>query len=191
MLCITVSCPARANVFEIFAKGSASKNYITDDEWQVSVSLSTGLAIILIPQLRIEGRYSNVSSLQNRLTETTSDGVTFTISDMKTTTTIYSVGLDLDIVSDKYSVQPFIYAGMGYIDTARSFYLQSSSLPEAVAFKEVPRKYGFSANLGGGLRVRIARTLSLELEAFAYGIDLKRPNPIVNWMGTAGIRIFI
>jgi hypothetical protein len=168
-----------------------SKNYITNDEWEVDVSGSTGIAVTLIPQLRIEGRYSNITSLQNKLT-LGNGAVAFTITDMKTTTNVYSLGFDLDVLSDKYAIQPFLYVGAGYIDTQRSYYQQVSTDPTGTA-TYVPEavKHGVSGNLGAGFRIRIARALAFEIEGFAYGIDLKNPNPLINWTGTVGIRLFI
>jgi hypothetical protein len=190
VLCVVLPSAARANGFEVFAKGSVSKNYIANDEWEVSVSGSTGLAIVLIPQIRIEGRYANISSLQNKLVAAASS-TALTITDMKTTTSVYSVGIDLDILGDRHAFQPFLYVGAGYLDTERSYYVQASSDPSTVAFIQEPHNRGISGNLGAGFRIAIARTIAFEVEAFAYALDLKDPNPLINWTGTVGVRLFI
>lgn len=192
LLTLFVALPsiARADVFEVFAKGSASQNYITSDENEVSATASTGLAIVLIPQIRIEGRVSYITTLQNKLVAA-SDPMILTLSSIKTTTLIYSVGLDLNILDDKNAFQPFIYVGVGYIDTLRSYYVQSNLNPANVVYVQEPEKMGVSGNVGAGFRIHIANSVALEIEAFAFGIDLKNPNPLINWESTVGIRLFI
>ncbi|MFM8314396.1 MAG: hypothetical protein ACKOA8_08940, partial [Deltaproteobacteria bacterium] len=119
-LILTFCSISQAHLLEVFAKASASKNFTDEDRYTVSVSGATGLALLLIPQVRIEGRYTVVSSLQNRL-DVGSPSVIATLNDIKTETNIYSVGLDIDLLSDKNSIQPFVFVGAGYIVSDRSY----------------------------------------------------------------------
>ena len=102
-LCMVFVCGlcsvGQAHLLEVFAKASASKNYTDEDRYTISVSGGTGLALLIIPRVRIEGRYTIVSSLQNRL-DVGSPALIATLNDIKTETNIYSVGLDIDILSE-------------------------------------------------------------------------------------------
>lgn len=180
---------AWGSAFELFAKGSASKNNLSEDKYTISVSASTGIAITLIPRVRIEGRYTNTSSLQNKL-EVRSNSLIGTLNDIKTQTTIYSVGIDLDLLGPKSALQPFIYLGAGYVETERSSYFVLDGSESSTYFKE-PKQLGVSANVGAGVRVRIADAFALELELFGYGVDIHKPNPLLNLYATAGVRLFI
>jgi hypothetical protein len=180
---------SQANTLEVFAKASASKNYTDQNSYTLSVSGATGLAILLIPQVRIEGRYTVVSSLQNRL-DVGSPSIIATLNDIKTETNIYSVGLDIDILNEKYAIQPFVFLGAGYIESNRSYYVTPVGSPSATLVSE-PTTQGISANVGAGIKIRIAKSISIELEAYGYGLDPQKPNPLVNLYGNAGIRIFI
>ena len=179
----------QAHLLEVFAKASASKNYTDEDRFTVSVSGGTGLALLLIPQVRIEGRYTVVSSLQNHL-DVGSPSIIATLNDIKTETNIYSVGLDIDILSDKYPIQPFVFLGAGYIVSERSYFLTPAGSPSATLISE-PKTMGISANAGAGIRIRIAKSIAFEVEAYGYGLDPHRPNPLINIYGNAGIRIFM
>jgi len=174
---------------EVFGKGSVSKSYISVDKSTVSVSITGGLAFSLISNVRIEGRYTNISSLQNKL-DVVSSSVIGTLSDIKTQTAIYSVGMDISFFGEKSAFQPFIYLGAGYIETERSYYFSLADGSASTFFTE-PKQTGISANAGAGFRVRLARALAIEVEMFAYGIDIHKPNPLVNLYGTAGLRIFL
>jgi hypothetical protein len=174
---------------EVFAKGSASKNYLSRDSWTVSVSATTGLAISLFKGVRLEGRYTNISALQNRL-EIATSSVTVNLHDVKTTTSIYSLGLDIEPFSEKFPFQPFLFLGAGYIETERSYYYRVTGDAEA-SFAREPLQKGISANVGIGFRLRIARAVAFEIEMFGYGTDVDKANPLVNLYGTAGIRIFL
>ena len=178
-----------ASAVEVFAKGSVSKNFISEDKFTTSVSATTGIAVELFGGVRIEGRYTNISALQNKLEVVTST-VTVTLSDIKTQTAIYSIGLDIDFLGEKSVFQPFVFVGAGYIQTDRSYYFQVSGV-DAVEYAKEPKQAGVSGNLGLGFRLRIARALAFEVEAFGYGIDVDKPNPLVNLYGTCGIRIFL
>ena len=180
---------ARASSVELFAKGSASKNHISRDNYTVNVSIATGVGVTIVQGLRIEGRYTNNGSLQNRL-DVNSGPASFILNDIKTSTTIYSLGFDLDLLGPKWMVQPFVYVGGGYVITERSYYVRPDEVTPAV-FREEPKQTGISGNLGVGFRVRLAKSLAFEAELFAYGIDVHRPNPLVNLYGTIGIRIFL
>src|SRR4051812_32329214 len=86
--------PARATSMEIFARGSMSKNFLSTSSYIISVSAATGVAFTLIPRLRLEARYTNASSLQNQL-DISTPGISGTLSDVLTQTSIYSLGLDI------------------------------------------------------------------------------------------------
>ena len=189
LLASTVSLQVRAHNFEVFAKASASKNYTDHDIYSISVSGATGLAILIIPQVRIEGRYTVVSSLQNQL-NVGSPSVIATLNDIKTETNIYSVGLDIDILSDKYAIQPFVFLGAGYIESNRSYYVTPVGSHSATLINE-PMTKGISANVGAGIRIRVAKSVAFEVEAYGYGLDPQKPNPLINLYGNAGIRIFM
>jgi hypothetical protein len=139
--------------------------------------------------VRIEGRYTNISSLQNSM-EIATATVTVNLNDVKTQTSIYSLGLDIEPFSDKFPFQPFLFIGAGYIETERSYYYRVTGDVDATFARE-PKQKGVSANVGIGFRLRIARAVAFEIEMFGYGTDVDKPNPLVNLYGTAGIRIFL
>ncbi len=180
---------AESNVFEIFARGSVSKNYISSDSYIVSVSGATGIAFTLIPRIRLEGRYTNASSLQNQLA-LTSGTISGTLNDIMTQTSIYSVGVDFDLLGQQSSFQPFIYLGAGYVQTERSYYYLDEGGVTSVFLKD-PTQTGISANVGLGFRLRVANSIAFEAEAFAYGVNVHKPKPLINVFGSVGIRIFI
>ncbi len=180
--------PAEA-VLEIFAKGSVSKNNISADTNTISVSASTGLAFTLIPRVRLEARFTNVSSLQNKL-EIVGATAVGTLNDIKTQTTIYSVGLDIDILGKKSAFQPFIFVGAGYLTTTRSYYFTLAGVTDSTYSLE-PKQTGISGNLGLGFRVNVGTSFAFEVEAFGYAVDIDKPNPLVNLYGTVGFRLFM
>jgi hypothetical protein len=180
---------AESSVLELFARGSISKNYFTATSYIVSVSGATGVAFTLIPRIRLEGRYTNSSSLQNQLT-VSSGSISGTLNDIMTQTSIYSVGVDFDLLGQQSAFQPFIYLGAGYVVTERSYYFLDSGGTTSIFLKD-PVQTGISANVGLGFRLRIANAIALEVEAFAYGVNVHLPRPLINVFGTAGIRIFI
>jgi hypothetical protein len=177
-----------ASGMEVFAKGSVSKSYIERDSYTVSVSATAGIAVTILPRIRVEGRYTNISSLQNRL-NIGSPTVVGTVSDMKTQTALYSLGIDIDILGDKAAVQPFIFVGIGYIVTERSYYYTPNG-GTANYFAE-PMSKKISGNGGAGFRVRLARSVAFEIELFGYAMDVDQPGPLINLYGTAGIRIYM
>lgn len=180
---------AQAVRFELFAKGSASKNFIDVDKSITSVTISSGMGVGLFSWLRLEGRYTNISSLQNKL-DVQSSTLIGTISDMKTQTGIFSLGLDITFTTEKSPVQPFIYLGGGYIETERSYYF-TDAISSATVFVTEPKKRGVSINGGAGIRVRLTKQLALELEAFGYAMDIQTDNPLINLYGTAGVRLYL
>lgn len=189
LLVLGMPTGVRASAFELFAKGSASKNNLSLDKYTISISASTGFAITLIPRIRIEARYTNTSSLQNKL-EVVSSSVLGTLNDIKTETKIYSVGIDIDLLGQRSVIQPFIYVGAGYVETRRSYYFVLEGSDASSYFME-PAQKGVSANVGAGIRIRVAESFAMELEMFGYGMDVHKPNPLINIYGTAGVRIFI
>ncbi len=180
---------AAASGMELFARGSVSKNYLTESSYVLSVSAATGVAFTLIPRIRLEARYTNASSLQNLMTVTYT-GFSGALHDVMTQTSIYSLGLDFDLMGQQSSFQPFVYVGAGYVQTERSYYVLPSGASSSVYWKEPTRK-GVSGNLGLGFRIRIASAFAFEVEAFAYAIDIDKPNPLVNIFGSAGVRLFL
>jgi hypothetical protein len=184
LLAFVISTPSFG--WEIFGKGSVSKNNLATDSSVISVSMTGGLAINLLPWVRLEGRYSNISSLQNKLNVTNAGLLT----DIKTETTIFSAGLDVEFLSEKSAFQPFVYLGAGYITTTRSYYFTPAGGSSSVYYQE-PNETGISGNGGLGMRLRIAKHIAIELEVFAYGIDIYKPNPLINYQGTAGLRIYL
>lgn len=186
---LLVSGLARGEAVEVFAKGSLSRNYISRDSWTISVSATTGLGIQLFPGVKVEGRYSNISSLQNTLLVPLSSTSSVTLTDFKTQTVIYSVGLDISPFGESYPFQPFIFVGAGYIETERSYYLSQAGT--AAEYQKEPKQSGVTGNLGLGFRVRLARSLAFEAEAFAYGMNINKPSPLVDLYSTVGIRLFL
>ncbi len=168
---------ASAYFAEVFAKASASKSYNSREAFNIDISGSTGLAILLIPQLRIEGRYTIRRHHENQIPAL---GVTDLISQSN----IYSVSLDWDIVSDKNAVQPFILVGAGYLESSRTYWVDDVKIQD-------DKLKGIAVNAGAGFRIRIARALAIEIEAFAYARDPHKPNPLIDIYGNAGVRIFL
>jgi len=191
ILCLVLfaGLTSSASALELFGKGSISKNYLAADKNTISVSLTGGFGFSLLPFMRVEARYTNISTLQNKMDIVTTNVVGI-LSDIKTQTAIYSVGLDFQFLNEKSAFQPFIYIGAGYIETERSYYFTESNSSFSDYYSE-PKQLGISANAGVGFRLRLAKSLAFEVEAFAYAIDIQKPNPIPNLYGTAGLRIFI
>ncbi|MBY0369266.1 hypothetical protein K2X33_01180, partial [bacterium] len=158
------------------------------DSYILSVSAATGFAIGLMDQVRLEARYTNASSLQNSMS--LQDGsISGTLNNILTTTSIYSLGIDLDILGPQSAFQPFIYVGVGYVQTERSYYFLEDGAPSSIYIRENPQT-GISANGGAGFRIKVVDAMFLEVEAFAYVINIHTPNPLVNLFGSAGIRLF-
>lgn len=179
-------CATPTFAWEIFGKGSVSKNNLATDSSIISVSMTGGIAMNLLPWVRLEARYSDISSLQNKLDIANAGKLT----DIKTQTTIFSTGLDIEFLSEKSAFQPFIYLGAGYITTSRSYYFSPANGSAPIFYQE-PNETGISGNAGAGMRLKIAKHIAIELEVFAYGIDIYKPNPLINYQGTAGLRIYL
>jgi hypothetical protein len=188
LFCLGILCLGAREVsaFELFGKGSVSKNYLSSSSSVMSVSMTGGFAFSIISAVRFEARYTNISSLQNQL-DILNIG---TLTNIDTETTIYSVGVDINFTGEKSVFQPYIYLGGGYTQTSRTYNFTpidgSGTQPSSD-----PNQSGISANVGAGLRLRLASALALEVEVFAYGIDPNFNMALINWYGTAGIRIFI
>lgn len=171
---------------QLFAKGSISKTSSSLDKWTISITATGGIAFSLASEIHIEARYTNISSLQNKL-EISGVG---NLTDIKTLTSIYSLGLDINILGEKHAFQPFIFIGGGYIETDRSYYFTANGSSSSTLFRE-GRQNGISANVGLGFKIRIAKQLAFEVEAFGYSIDIKKPNPLINLYGNIGIRLLL
>ena len=90
--------------FEVFGKAAYSKNNLSANQYSQTAAGSTGIAIILIPQIRLEGRYTLQNQYQNRLSLSSTDVLT----NFKVQTTIYSVGLDISLAGQRASFVPYI-----------------------------------------------------------------------------------
>ena len=185
-----LACAPSFGAIELFGKGSVSKNYVSAEKNTLSISVSGGLAIALFSGLRIEGRYSNISSLQNKLDIVEGSTVVGTLEQIKTETVIYSLGLDIDFLGEKSWFQPYVYVGAGYIQTTRSYYFTPADLSSTTLFSD-PTYKGISLNGGAGFRIRVARTLAFEIEVFGYAVDIQSPDRLINLYGTAGLRFYI
>lgn len=183
-LVCTLSKPALAT-FEVFAKGSVSKNHVDSNNYILSLSAMTGIAVTIIPRVRIEGRFTNTSSMQNYLPIRD----VATLTDVMTETSIYSVGVDFDVLGNQSSFQPFVYVGVGYVESKRSYYVTLTGSTDAF-YAQDPVQTGISGNLGAGFRVSVARAIAFEVEAFAYAVNIHKPDPLVNLFGSVGIRLF-
>lgn len=173
-----------AHSAEVFAKGNVSKSFVSSsgDSWVFTVAGSTGIAFLLFPQVRVEGRFMVRYSEQNKMTDSTNSPLW---SDITTQTNIYSAGLDIDILSDKHAIQPFIYIGGGYIESMSNFtYVANGE-------RYTSKKYGPSANGGLGFRVKLGKSVGFEVEAFGYAQDIHKKNPLIDWTGSVGIRFYL
>lgn len=189
LLCLCGLVPKTSFGVDLFARGSVSRNSIDSEKWKISVSAIGGLAFRLSEQIRIEGRYTNISSLQNRL-DIVSGGAVGTLTDILTETEIYSLGVDIEILGKRSSFKPFIYLGGGYVITRQSYDYTPDGSTVATPFKEAEQK-GFSGNVGLGIRWIIAKRLAIELEGFAYGTDFDKPKPLFNIYASAGLRLIL
>lgn len=176
---------------EFFVRGSASKNNLSPSIYTLTVSGSAGFALGLLPGIRLEARYTNNTSLQNQL-EINNSSATGYLNDIFTQTSMYSLGLDINFLSERSVFQPYIYLGGGYVETARSYYyVNGTSDMGTELYYEDPIQQGASLNVGLGFRLRIIEAVAFEAEAFAYFVDPQKPIPIINLMGQLGIRVFI
>jgi hypothetical protein len=139
----------------------------------------------LIPQVRLEGRYTIQNQYQNKLTLSASDVLT----NFKVQTAIYSVGLDISLANQRSTFIPFIFCGAGYAETVRTYdytnTLGGSTIPGT------DRRIGLAGQMGLGIRWRIAKSAAIEIEANAYSIDFYKPGALVDVNGNAGIRFYL
>ena len=181
--------PLQAKSLEIFAKGTASKNYIASDSWEESISATAGLAFTLFSTVRFEARYTNSTSLQNNISVVGASAVG-TLTNVLTESENLSGGLDIAFTGDKSVFQPFLYLGAGYIVSQRSYYFTPVGTTQSI-YAGPTTQEGITGNLGAGFRLLVAHHLAIEIEAFGYAMDIDKPNPLINFSGSAGIRIFI
>ncbi len=184
-----LASPSAEAGLELFGKGSFSKSYFSEDSYILSVSGSGGAAITLFTGIRLEGRYTNSTSLQNVLSFS-SGAFSGRLNDVLTQTAIYSVGVDFDLLGKQSTFQPFLYVGVGYVKTDRSYYFLDEGSATSYYIQE-PTQTAISGNLGLGFRLYLANSIALEAEAFAYGMNIHLPRPLVNLLGSVGIRLFI
>lgn len=175
-----------AQAVEVFAKGSYSKNYLDEIRWEERISGSTGIGFSIFKGFRIEGRYTYIHNLENQML-VTYKGTEYTLVNLKTQTVIYSVGVDIDLAGSRSPFQPFLFCGVGVLETASSY---TVSKPSVEDFTERKRQR-LSGNFGLGFRWALGKSMALELEAIGYVTDLDQSKPIINTHATAGIRLFI
>jgi outer membrane protein W len=190
ILCWALLCvqSARAEL-EIFGKGMVAKNWLASDSYTLDVSGSAGFAFTLFSSVRFEARYTNITEFQNKLA-IVSTNVVGTLQNILTETEMATVGLDINFADEKSAFQPYVYVGVGYSLSQRSYYFSPPDGSSAQYVAE-PKQAGITGNVGLGFRLRVARRLAIEIEAFGYDLGLDQPNPLINWYGSAGIRIFI
>lgn len=189
---VGVAClflPTAGRAIDVFAKGSVSRSYVSQDKWTISVSAAAGLSFAISDPIRIEARYTNISSLQNKL-EVVSGSLLGTLTDIATETEIYSVGVDISFLGPRSKFQPFVFLGAGYLVTKRSYNFTDAGT-SATTYYEEPVEKGVSGNVGLGFRWQIARRFAIEIEVFGYSTDIDKPNPLINLYGTAGVRVFL
>ena len=76
------------------------------------------------------------------------------------------------------------------MESLRSYFVTPAGNSSATLINE-PKTMGISANIGAGIRIRIAKSVAFEAEAYGYGIDPQKPDPLINLYGNVGIRIFM
>lgn len=180
-----------ASGISLFGLGSISKSYLDRDEYTISLRASGGVAIKIFNGFRLELRYTNITTQQNKLDViTATQGLVGTISNLTKKTNIYSGGLDIEFLGQKSPVQPFLFVGAGYIevDQTGSFTAAGSGTSESLPSD---RNTGITGNVGAGIRISILQSLALELEAFGYSSNLGENNPLINIYGNVGIRIYL
>lgn len=170
---------------EIFAKGSVSKRTLPKGNWETGSTASVGVSFPLFSTFKIEGRYSNIRSETNQI-----ELEDVTLNEYKTQTSLFSLGIDVDILSEKSPFQPFIFVGTGYIISERNYYASRVGGSQKVYTAE-PKSTGIVGNLGVGFRLRIARSIAFEIEGFAYAREISKPNPPIDLYGQVGIRVFL
>lgn len=176
-----------AGGFEVFGKGAISRNHISKTNYTTALSITGGVALKIFSRVRVELRYRNRTSIQKSV-DIIVNSTEVTLSDFKSESNSYTVGLDIDLLGKKSNFQPFIFLGGGYIISDRSYWVtQEGQIPE---FFQEKKKYAISANVGVGFRLYIVNAIAFEVEAFGSAFDIDQPELIVDWYGTVGLRFF-
>ncbi len=184
-----LALPVSAGAVEVFAKGSASRTMVSQDQWTISIKATGGFAFYLADGIRLEARYTNISSLQNKL-EVADAGVSGTVSDILTETAIYSGGVNIDLFSRRARFRPYLYLGAGYAIAKRSYDFQLSTSPSKTYFEE-PEQRGLSGNVGLGVDWEVAKSFAVELEVLSYITNFEDDKPLINLYGSLGVRLLL
>ncbi|NDC24822.1 MAG: hypothetical protein EBZ49_11960 [Proteobacteria bacterium] len=170
---------------EFFGKASYSKTNLGAQQYLQSLSGSTGIAIMLIPQVRIEGRYTLQNQYQNMLTLSALDVLT----NIKVQTAVYSAGLDIALAGERSTFVPFFYFGAGYAETLRTW--DYTDLNTNTTTPGEDQRTGLAGQVAFGVRWRVSKGVAFELEANAYSINFYKPGALVDVSGNAGLRFFM
>lgn len=170
---------------EVFGKAAYSKTNLTSTQFTQTVSGATGLAVILIPQVRLEGRYTLQNQYQNKLSLSASDILT----NFKVQTTIYSVGLDISLAGQRSTFVPFIFCGAGFAESVRTW--DYTNTIAGITTPGTDKRTGLAGQAGLGIRWRVAKSAAIEIEANAYSIDFYKPGALIDISGNAGIRFYL
>lgn len=171
--------------FEVFGKAFYSRNNLGVNQYTQTISGATGMAVILIPQIRLEGRYTLQNQYQNKLSLSASDILT----NFKVQTAIYSIGLDISLAGQRSTFVPFVFFGAGYAESVRTWDYTNTLLGQTTPGTD--RRTGLAGQMGLGVRWRIAKSAAIDIEANAYSIDFYKPGALVDVSGNAGIRLYL
>lgn len=171
--------------FEVFGKAAYYKNNLAANQYSQTISGATGIAIILIPQVRLEGRYTSQNQYQNRIGLSATDVLT----NFKTQTSIYSVGLDISLAGQRATFVPFVFCGAGFAESIRTWDYTNTIV--GVTSPGTDKRTGLAGQMGFGIRWRVANSAAVEIEANAYSIDFYKPGALVDVNGNAGIRFYL
>lgn len=170
---------------EWFGKVAYSKTNLAVQQYTQTISGATGVAVILIPQVRLEGRYTIQNQYQNKLTLSSTDVLT----NFKVQTTIYSVGLDISLAGQKSTFVPFVFCGAGFAESLRMWDYTNTIMGNTTPGSD--KRTGLAGQVGVGIRWRIAKSAAIEIEANGYSIDFYKPGALVDVSGNAGIRLYL
>lgn len=170
---------------EVFGKAAYSKTNLTSTQFTQTISGATGLAMILIPQVRLEGRYTLQNQYQNKLSLSANDVLT----NFKVQTTIYSVGLDISLAGQRSTFVPFIFCGAGFAESVRTWDYTNTIVGTTTPGTD--KRTGLAGQAGLGIRWRVAKSAAIEIEANAYSIDFYKPGALIDVSGNAGIRFYL
>ena len=176
---------APAPRLEVFGKAAYSKTNLTSTQFTQTISGATGLAMILIPQVRLEGRYTLQNQYQNKLSLSANDVLT----NFKVQTTIYSVGLDISLAGQRSTFVPFIFCGAGFAESVRTWDYTNTIVGNTTPGTD--KRTGLAGQAGLGIRWRVAKSAAIEIEANAYSIDFYKPGALIDVSGNAGIRFYL